>query len=137
MIPAANADLLSSAAHSAGPSICATPLRIVDLWPAAAAISKIFGKSLSFGVLTKMNGCCAKNKSSISIDHENMANNYLNMLSKALMEHYSISGTNANYLAWGGLHESSKWGQLSQDQKNQILQTNHEYRSGVKGVKCK
>lgn len=76
-------------------------------------------------------------KSSISIDHENMANNYLNMLSKALMEHYSISGTNANYLAWGGLHESSKWGQLSQDQKNQILQTNHEYRSGVKGVKCK
>jgi hypothetical protein len=76
-------------------------------------------------------------KSSISIDHENMANNYLNMLSKALMEHYSISGTNANYLAWGGLHESSKWVQLSQDQKNQILQTNHEYRSGVKGVKCK
>jgi len=76
-------------------------------------------------------------KSSISIDHENMANNYLNMLSKALMEHYSISGTNANYLAWGGLHESSKWGQLSQDQKNQILQTNEEYRSGVKGVKCK
>jgi hypothetical protein len=40
-------------------------------------------------------------------------------------------------LAWGGLYESSKWGQLSQDQKNQILQTNHEYRSGVKGVKCK
>jgi hypothetical protein len=76
-------------------------------------------------------------KSSISIDHENMANNYLNMLSKALMEHYSISRTNANYLAWGGLHESSKWVQLSQDQKNQILQTNQEYRSGIKGVKCK
>jgi hypothetical protein len=40
-------------------------------------------------------------------------------------------------LAWGGLHESSKWVQLSQDQKNEILQTNEEYRSGVKGVKCK
>ena len=76
-------------------------------------------------------------QSSISIDHENMANNYLDMLSKALMEHYSISRSNANYLAWGGLHESSKWIQLSQDQKNQILQTNQEYRSGIKGVKCK
>ena len=72
-----------------------------------------------------------------SSQHNLMAFEYVELLSSALMEHYSISRSNANYLAWGGLHESSKWGQLSQDQKNQILQTNQEYRSGIKGVKCK
>lgn len=68
--------------------------------------------------------------------HELMANEYLNLLSGALSEHFNLSSTDANHLAWGGLHGSSKWNQLSQNQKNQILQTNQQYKSGQKGVSC-
>lgn len=76
------------------------------------------------------------NMSTESMDHENMANSYLDMLSQALMEHYSISSTEATHLAWGGLHKTSKWEKLSTHQKNQIIATNHKYRNSEKGVKC-
>ncbi|MBC6367265.1 hypothetical protein [Algoriphagus sp. AK58] len=76
------------------------------------------------------------NMSTESLDHENMANSYLNLLSQALMEHYSISSTEATHLAWGGLHKTSKWEKLSTHQKNQIIATNQKYRNSEKGVKC-
>lgn len=74
--------------------------------------------------------------SSNTVDHQNMANNYLAFLSQALMEHFNISSIEANHLAWGGLHDTSKWENLSQSLKNQIIETNNKYRNSEKGVKC-
>lgn len=73
--------------------------------------------------------------SSNTLDHENMADNYLNLLTNALIEHYNISHTDAMHLSWGGLQETNKWSKLSQSQKNQIIQTNGEFKSG-KGSPC-
>ncbi len=70
------------------------------------------------------------------LDHENMADSYLEMLKYALMEHYNISSDDATHLAWGGLHHTSKWEKLSQSKKNQIIITNEKYRNSEKGEKC-
>ncbi|GMQ26312.1 hypothetical protein Aoki45_29940 [Algoriphagus sp. oki45] len=76
------------------------------------------------------------NMSSNSIDHVNMANSYLTLLSQALMEHFEIGAIDAYHLAWGGLQNTQKWSELSQTQKYHITETNQKYRSGVKGNKC-
>lgn len=68
--------------------------------------------------------------------HNEMSDNYLQLLADALMEHYSISQTDAIRLAWGGLHMTDKWNNLSSTKKNQILQTNSQYKSGNKGTPC-
>jgi hypothetical protein len=76
------------------------------------------------------------NASNNSSDHINMANNYLNLLADALMEHFSISSTDATHLSWGGLHETQAWANLSTGTKNQIINTNQQYRTSIKGQIC-
>jgi hypothetical protein len=71
-----------------------------------------------------------------SADHENMVNNYLGLLSEALMEHFSISSIDANHLSWGGLHETQKWADLPQGTPTAIDNTNQEYRTSAKGQNC-
>ena len=66
-----------------------------------------------------------------------MAFEYVELLSSALMEHYSISKTDAVYLCWGGLHMTDKWNKDFNDtMKNQILEKNRQYKSGDLGTNC-
>jgi hypothetical protein len=72
-----------------------------------------------------------------SSQHNLMASEYVELLSSALMEHYSISKTDAVYLSWGGLHNSDKWKKDFNDKmKNQILEKNRQYKSGDLGTNC-
>jgi len=72
-----------------------------------------------------------------SSQHNLMASEYVELLSSALMEHYSISKTDAVYLSWGGLHNSDKWTKdFNEKMKNQILEKNRQYKSGDLGTNC-
>jgi hypothetical protein len=68
--------------------------------------------------------------------HNEIADNYIQLLVSALMEHYAISQTDATHLAWGGLHMTNKWDSLTSPMKNLIIQTNSKYKSGDRGTPC-
>ena len=72
-----------------------------------------------------------------SSQHQLMANEYITLMTEALIENFDIPSLDANHLAWGGLHDSDNWTKLSLNQKKVILETNHHYKLGLKGTKCK
>ncbi|UZD21592.1 hypothetical protein PBT90_18945 [Algoriphagus halophytocola] len=61
---------------------------------------------------------------------------YLDRLSESLTERYNISEADALDLSWGGLHKTSSWDSLSITEQQEIINTNLQHRSGLKGTKC-
>ncbi|MEB2787371.1 hypothetical protein [Algoriphagus persicinus] len=68
--------------------------------------------------------------------HINMANEYIERLSESLTERYNISEQDAINLSWGGLSMTSAWSNLSSTKKNQINDTNQQYKTAIKGTSC-
>lgn len=72
------------------------------------------------------------------MQHETMADFYIKTMKEAVKSTYStISDTDAELLAWGGLQETEAWEKLSENFKSKVLTTNAAYKSGAKGKKCK
>ena len=70
------------------------------------------------------------------IDHNEMANKYLKILSQILVDQYGISMSHAEALSWGGLGETDLFQKLSVDKINAIVDINKDYKNGTKGTKC-
>jgi hypothetical protein len=68
--------------------------------------------------------------------HQTMASEYLDRLSDSLTERYNISENDALNLSWGGLSKTSSWNSLSTTKQQDIINTNLQHRSGLKGTKC-
>jgi hypothetical protein len=73
-------------------------------------------------------------------DHEEMASNYINLMSSALKGLFpNISDNQARALSWGGLHETSAWQNLVNNnpiKANEITSINKNHADGNSGTKC-
>lgn len=72
-----------------------------------------------------------------SQQHTDMASQYVNILSAALLQHFpSLTANEANELSWGGLQETDAWNNLSVSKRNSIISTNVAHQSGQAGQDC-
>lgn len=71
-----------------------------------------------------------------SQEHEEMAVEYIGVLSKILVERYGVRKTDAMALAWGGLQGTQSYSKKSSTEKNDIGLINQAYKNGQKGTKC-
>ncbi|MCF0075533.1 hypothetical protein LZD49_33975 [Dyadobacter sp. CY261] len=63
-------------------------------------------------------------------EHATMAAAYIQPMKLALMAQFpSLGETNAYYLAWGGLEGKGAWNVLSQNEKNNIINTNIYFKN--------
>lgn len=73
-------------------------------------------------------------------DHEEMANEYLNLMTNALQNLFPyISNKNAQALSWGGLSETTAWTNLvnsNPNKANEIILINQNHTNGTTGTKC-
>lgn len=79
------------------------------------------------------------NNITLNTQHSQMVNQYLNILSTALREHFpTLSNQDAIDLAWGGLQETPQWNDLTTSQRNRIIATNDSHRTatGQAGHPC-
>jgi hypothetical protein len=74
-------------------------------------------------------------------DHEEMASNYINLMSSALKGLFpNIPNNHAQALSWGGLHETSAWQELVNNnpiKANEITAINKNHQDGDSGTNCK
>jgi hypothetical protein len=69
-------------------------------------------------------------------EHEEMAKAYAGNLSAILVNEFGIRKDQALALSWGGLQETTTYGDKTDTEKNYISQINQAYRNGSKGTKC-
>jgi hypothetical protein len=73
-------------------------------------------------------------------DHEEMASNYINLMSSALKGLFpGIPDNHARALAWGGLSETSAWQDLVDNnpiKANEITSINENHANGNSGTNC-
>lgn len=70
-------------------------------------------------------------------DHSAMAYDYVDMLKATLQSTFpTLSSSDANALAWEGLHGTPFWALRSPQQQQSILQANQKFREGQMGSKC-
>lgn len=78
--------------------------------------------------------------SSLFNDHEEMANEYINLMMTSLQNLFpNMSNKDAEALSWGGLHKTSAWQNLvngNPTKANEITQINKDYADGNKGTGC-
>lgn len=69
--------------------------------------------------------------------HDQIAGQYISIIATALAEHFpNLSTTDAIHLAWGGLDETDVWNELSESERQNIIETNQEHRAGQAGQGC-
>lgn len=73
-------------------------------------------------------------------DHEEMAESYVNFMKSSLLSLMpNLPPTDAEALAWGGLHETSAWKKIVDNnptKSNEIIKVNENHTSGLSGSKC-
>jgi hypothetical protein len=73
-------------------------------------------------------------------DHEEMANDYIGLMTSALTELFpNIPNNHAKALSWGGLGETSAWKNLASNnpiKANEIVQINKNHADGTSGTDC-
>lgn len=70
-------------------------------------------------------------------EHQNMATDYIERLSRALREHFpGLTPAQANDLSWGGLQKTNAWNALSNNEKNRITNLNIQHQNGSAGTPC-
>ncbi|MEA5406089.1 hypothetical protein VB776_24330 [Arcicella sp. DC2W] len=71
----------------------------------------------------------AQGKMGNLLNHIEMANSYINPMARALMFIYLLNETDAKALAWGGLHETTAWNQLTESERTNITLINSKYKN--------